>query len=60
VDAHALVDGMMSYDIPRLPGATVSLSGTNLLGRPTRYFLGAPAIGRLVLLRVGYEFQGSH
>lgn len=55
VDGHTLFDVTASYQTSHLPGATFSISATNLFDRKTRYFLGAPEVGRLLLVRLGYE-----
>lgn len=56
VDAYTLHDATASYRPSRLSGVTISVSGTNLFDRKTRFFLGAPEVGRLLLVRLGYEF----
>jgi iron complex outermembrane receptor protein len=56
VEAYTLVDLNLSSGIPALPGATVQLSVQNLLNEAYRSFPGVPAIGRLALVRLRYEF----
>ena len=55
VDDHALFDMTASCRLARLPGSTISLTGMNLFDSPSRDFLGAPEVGRLLMLRLGYE-----
>jgi|AP95_1055475.scaffolds.fasta_scaffold10900_5 iron complex outermembrane receptor protein len=56
VDSYAVVDAHMSYKLPTVPGATVSLVATNLLDNLHQEFIGAPFIGRLGMVRLDYTF----
>jgi iron complex outermembrane receptor protein len=54
--SYSLVDASVSYAIPRFAGATFTLSAINVLDKKHQEFIGAPAIGRLVMGRVQYSF----
>jgi iron complex outermembrane receptor protein len=54
IDAYALVDLTLGYRIPGTP-TTVQLGVSNLLDESYRSFVGAPATGRLGMLRVTYD-----
>jgi iron complex outermembrane receptor protein len=56
VPGYTLLDATVGYRLPRLRGATVTLSATNVLDRRHRELIGAPELGRLVLLRLRYDF----
>ena len=56
VPAYTVVDANVQYNIRTVPGATVTLSAYNLFDNEHREFIGAPEIGRLLLLRLGYTF----
>ena len=56
VSSYTLVDMTLSYRIPRLRGTSLQLSVTNLFNEDYRAFPGSPAIGRMGLLRMKYEF----
>jgi outer membrane receptor protein involved in Fe transport len=56
VPGYTLLDATVGYRVPRLRGATVTLSATNVLDRRHRELIGAPELGRLVLLRLRYDF----
>jgi len=56
VDAYSLLDANLAYRFSGVSGATLSLTGTNLLNRLHRQFIGAPEMGRLLLLRLQYDF----
>lgn len=56
VAAFTLLDLTLGYRIPRLPGVTAQLSVSNLLDEGYRSFVGVPAIGRLGLFRLKWEF----
>lgn len=56
VEGHTVFDANVNYRIAPLPGAAVSLAATNLFGTKHRQFIGAPELGRLLLLRLTYDF----
>jgi iron complex outermembrane receptor protein len=51
VDAYGVVDASLGYRLPFAPQITLSLSATNVFDNRHREFIGAPEIGRLLLLR---------
>jgi iron complex outermembrane receptor protein len=58
VNAMALVDVNVGYDLDALvKGLRIDVSIQNALDNRQRQFIGAPAIGRLVLARATYTFQ---
>jgi iron complex outermembrane receptor protein len=57
VPENTLLDATGSYRLrPAYGGAIVSVSATNLLDKRVPTFVGVPAVGRLVMLRVQYTF----
>lgn len=56
IEGYAVFDANVSYQLPWAPGATVTLTGTNLFDNIHRESVGAPEIGRLLMLRLAYEF----
>jgi iron complex outermembrane receptor protein len=56
VPGYGVVDVNVAYRLSAFPGARVSLTATNLLDNVHREFVGAPALGRLLLVRLGYTF----
>lgn len=54
IDAYALVDLTLGYQIPGTP-TTVQLGVSNVLDESYRSFVGAPATGRMAMLRVTYD-----
>jgi len=56
VESFALVDLSMGYRLAAVPGASVQLSIQNAFDSEYRSFAGVPAIGRMALLRIRYEF----
>ncbi|HEV2146215.1 MAG TPA: TonB-dependent receptor [Longimicrobiaceae bacterium] len=56
VDSYTLFDLTLGYRIPRFRDTALQLTVQNLLDEDYRAFPGAPAIGRLALLRLKYEF----
>ncbi|HUF50454.1 MAG TPA: TonB-dependent receptor [Longimicrobiales bacterium] len=56
VDSYTLFDLNLGYSIPRMPGASVQLSVTNLTNEPYQSFIGVATVGRLAILRLRYEF----
>ncbi|HEV2149459.1 MAG TPA: TonB-dependent receptor [Longimicrobiaceae bacterium] len=56
VEAATLVDLVLGYRVPGIRGTTLQLSVTNLFDEKYQSFVGVPAIGRLALLRLRYDF----
>lgn len=56
VDGYEVVDASIGYDLPFRRGTRVSLTANNLLNNMHREFVGAPEVGRLLLVRVQYDF----
>ena len=56
VEPYTLVDARIGYAIPSVTGLTFTLSATNILDKKHQEFIGAPAIGRLLLGRLAYAF----
>lgn len=52
VEPSAVLDLAAGLALPGIPRAAAALSVTNLLDRRRSEFIGAPAIGRLVILRI--------
>lgn len=56
VDGYQVIDASIGYQVPFQTGMHVSLSANNILDNMHREFVGAPEIGRMLLLRVRYDF----
>ena len=56
VGAYEVVDASISYELPFRRGTRVSVTANNVLDNVHREFVGAPEVGRLLLLRVLYDF----
>ena len=56
VGGFSLFDMNVGYQIPQLPGTSIQLSVQNLFDADYRSFPGVPAIGRMALLRLRYDF----
>ena len=56
VDASVLMDASLTCAVPFARSTEVSLAGTNVLDERHREFVGAPELGRLVVLRVRRTF----
>jgi iron complex outermembrane receptor protein len=56
VDSYTVVDANVEYRLP-WQGTAVSLTALNLLDKEHREFVGAPEIGRLLLLRFRYGLR---
>jgi outer membrane receptor for ferrienterochelin and colicins len=56
VDSALLTDVTLGYRVPGLRTATVQLTVQNLFDHAYRSFVRVPAIGRMALLRVTYDF----
>lgn len=55
VDGYFRLDLRASYRVPSVPGLRVALTGTNVLDTEHREFVGAPAIGRMVMGQITYD-----
>ena len=55
VDAYALIDVTAGFRVPGT-GATLQVGVSNLLNTAYRSFVGVPAVGRLAIARVDYDF----
>ena len=56
VGGYSVVDASVGYRLPFQPSTHVSLTANNFLNNLHREFVGAPEVGRLLLLRVRYDF----
>jgi outer membrane receptor protein involved in Fe transport len=57
IDSYGLVDASVGYHIPMTRGsALLTLSAQNLFDDRTQQFVGAPAMGRLIMTRIRYTF----
>ncbi len=56
VPAYALLDVALNYRLARLPGTSLNLTASNLLDHRHRQMIGAAPIGRLVTMRLRYDF----
>jgi iron complex outermembrane receptor protein len=56
VDSYTLLDFNAAWRLPMAPGASLGLTATNLLDERAQQFIGAPELGRMVLLRLGYAW----
>ena len=55
MEGYTVVDANLGYRLPMVPGATITLTVTNLLNEVHREFIGAPEMGRLVLARLSLQ-----
>ena len=56
VDAYHVLDLTAGYQLPFRPNARLELTMYNALNNLHREFVGAPALGRLALVRMRYDF----
>ena len=56
VEAATLTDLTVGYRLPGFAGASVQLTVQNVFDAPYRSFVRVPAMGRLALVRLAYEF----
>jgi iron complex outermembrane receptor protein len=56
LESYTVVDANASYHLPWVPGATATLTVSNLLDNEHQEFIGAPELGRLAILRLMYRF----
>ena len=56
VEGYIVLDATLSYRLPFQPNTQVSLTADNILNNLHREFVGAPEVGRLLLLRVRHDF----
>ncbi len=57
IPGYTVVDAAVNYRLPHVTGASIGLTATNLLNNMHREMIGAPEMGRLLLLRLRYDFQ---
>ena len=56
VESYTSIDMNLGYRLPMARSATITFTATNLFNNVHQEFIGAPAIGRLFLARLSYEF----
>lgn len=56
IEGYEVFDLNLSYRLSMFPGASASVSGTNIFNNAHRQFIGAPELGRLFLVRLQYDF----
>ena len=56
VERYGVVDASIGYELPFRRGTRLSLTANNVTNNLHREFVGAPEVGRLLLLRVHYDF----
>ncbi len=56
VHQYTVLDANADYKLPWASGASVSLTVSNVFDRLHQEFVGAPAMGRIALLRLQYDF----
>ena len=56
VKAYQVVDASFSYDLPFQPGTRLTLTANNIGDNKHQEFVGAPQVGRLLIMRVRHEF----
>lgn len=56
VESYSVFDANIGYRLPMVPNASLTLSATNIFDDMRQEFVGAPEIGRMVLLRLLYAF----
>jgi iron complex outermembrane receptor protein len=56
VDSFTVFDANVGYQLPWAPQATVTMTATNLFDNMHQEFIGAPELGRLLMVRLAYEF----
>ncbi len=59
MDGYATADMGIGYMIPGLRGTHIRLDVHNLFDSHYRGFVGAPRLGRVLMLGVGYDFRPS-
>ncbi|MEO5567909.1 MAG: TonB-dependent receptor, partial [Gemmatimonadaceae bacterium] len=56
VATYALLDGSFDVSLPRMSNLQLTVTGTNLLNKMHREFIGVPEIGRLIMTQLRYSF----
>lgn len=56
VSTYTLLDGSLDFAVPQMEGLRFAVTGTNLLNKLHREFVGVPEIGRLILTQLKYSF----
>ncbi|PQJ35611.1 hypothetical protein BSZ35_14275 [Salinibacter sp. 10B] len=55
VAPYTLLDVRLAYNIPTVPGLSLTVTGKNILNNRHREFVGAPPLGRMMMGRLTYE-----
>jgi iron complex outermembrane receptor protein len=56
IESYTVFDANIGYRLPMAPEATLTLTASNLFDNLHQEFIGAPELGRLLMLRLQYEF----
>jgi outer membrane receptor for ferrienterochelin and colicins len=56
VESYQVLDAGFGIRMPQVPGASLNVRAQNLLDHRHRQWVGAPELGRLVMVRLQYEF----
>jgi iron complex outermembrane receptor protein len=56
IETYTVLDANIGYQIPWMAGTSIQLMATNLFDNKHQEFIGAPELGRLLMLRLGYDF----
>ena len=56
VEGYATFDVTAGYELPFLPGASLTVDVQNVLNSDYQTFVGTPALGRFTLIRLMYQF----
>ena len=56
VSTYALLDGSFDVSVPQVSNLQFTVTGTNLLNKMHREFIGVPEIGRLIMTQLRYTF----
>ncbi|PSQ83642.1 MAG: hypothetical protein BRD30_12695 [Bacteroidetes bacterium QH_2_63_10] len=55
VDSYTLLDVRLRSTVPSVPGLSANVTAKNVLGNEHREFVGAPALDRMLTVRLTYE-----
>ena len=55
VQSYTLLDVRAAYNVPAVPGLSLTVTGKNVLDNRHREFVGAPPLGRMLMGRLTYE-----
>jgi iron complex outermembrane receptor protein len=56
IDQYTVFDANIGYRLPMAPQATLTLTANNVFDNLHQEFIGAPELGRLLMLRLQYQF----